>query len=37
MWKPDARTRETQGPAKRMNFLNVHVDEMMVNIFINLQ
>jgi hypothetical protein len=37
MWKPDTRTRDTQGPAKLMNFLNVHVDEIMVNICINLQ
>jgi hypothetical protein len=29
MWKPDTRTRETQGPVKLMNFLNVHVDEII--------
>jgi hypothetical protein len=29
MWKPDDRTREKQGPAKLMNFLNVHVDEII--------
>jgi hypothetical protein len=32
MWKPHTRTRDTQGTAKLMNFLNVHVDEIMVNI-----
>ena len=31
------RVRETQGPAKLVKFVNVNVDEMMINICINLQ